>query len=120
MSLLLWIWAFALVALIGVGVRASYMAGRGVRPAYVPHDLSDLVRAEIVRMRADGREIVEAIKPHGKSVAKESLRVLRRGHDLIIERVYGRIRVEKGRASSFFLKQIAEHQGKGDARGRSM
>ncbi len=71
-------------------------------------------------MRYEGGVIINGLRPHGKSIVRGSYRILRRGHDIFIERVYGRIRIDKGRASSFFLKQIAEHQEKGAGHKRGL
>lgn len=47
-------------------------------------------------------------RPHAAQVAVTALSFTKRGHDLFVERVFGRMELKRGNAASFFLKHIAE------------
>lgn len=51
-----------------------------------------------------------AVRPHALRLAYSGGRVLSRGNEFLVRRIYGKIKIEKGLTPSFFLKQIAEHR----------
>lgn len=53
---------------------------------------------------------VHHIKPHAKNLGMIVVEYSAWGHDLFVERVFGRMETKKGVSTSFFLKNIAEHK----------
>ena len=109
MSLLVTIWTVSLAAMVGIYWYAATRASVS-RVARAPKDLTELMTREIQHLNADFGQLLRDIRPHGVRAVRAGLIAVKRGNDLIISRVYGRMSVEKGKASSFFLKQIAEHK----------
>ena len=109
MSLLLVIWLLALSLIVGI-IFYARIARRDARlnTARTPQDWSEFVHDEVLRMYGNVGRMVHVARPHGERAMSAGIVIVRRGHDLFIERVFGRMSVEKGKASSFFLKQITE------------
>ena len=75
--------------------------------SYTPHDLGDFFARELGRMASEIRSVLDRIQPERDRAVRAVTLVARRGHDVFIERVFGRIEVKKGNASSFFVRHIA-------------
>ncbi len=111
MSTLLIIWIVSALTLLCIVVYARKNAGRQENVNEQSQiRLGDVVSREITTLHRDFYKLLDAAKPHGQRSLSAGLVMVKRGQDLFISRVYGRIQSEKGRASSFFLKQIAEHK----------
>lgn len=118
--MLLFTWIISALTILGIILYARfYQSEREDALLHGEHRLSDVLTEEMLSLHRDLRELFEVLKPHGKRSLSAGLVMVKRGQDLFISRVYGRIQCEKGRASSFFLKQIAEHQGKDAERENS-
>jgi hypothetical protein len=50
-------------------------------------------------------------KPHVAQAGVIALSFGKRGHDVFVERVFGRTEFKRGSAGSFFLKHLAEQRG---------
>lgn len=112
MSLLLIIfWVASLLALVGIVVYARMNRNVfQVSPQDVPSDFNDFVATELTRIAEHFSHGVRRLRPHGEKMIATSGVLLRKGHNIFIERVVGRIEVKRGKAASFFLKRIAEHR----------
>jgi hypothetical protein len=112
MSVLSYTWIVSALLCALLLLYARFLLSRlGVSKEIGAHNnLRDIIALEIVALRDDGARFVRFMTPHGKRSLSLGARVCRRGHDVFMRRVYGRIHLEKGRASSFFLKQIVEHK----------
>ena len=116
MSILLGIWIMSLASIVGVllyGRMIQHQRGDEAsnRAAESPTSFSEVVSHELATLNRDIRALIDALKPHGVRTIASGVTIVRKGQEVFISRVYGRIKTQKGRASSFFLKQIAEHQG---------
>ena len=49
-------------------------------------------------------------RPHGEKAVFHGTALVKKGHALFVEQIFGRIAVEKGNVTYFFLKRIAEHK----------
>ncbi len=120
MSTLLVIWLSALATMVGIALYARHRLD-GRYPNNNPYRLHDLASKEAHLLLSDTASFVGALRPHGARALRGGLFFARRGQDFFIARVYGKMKVHKGSASSFFLKQIKEHQGQGrGGSGREM
>jgi hypothetical protein len=111
MSLIASLWFIALVVMAGIywhGVFWKKSAMR--RMTGGPKDFTELMTREIQLLNHDFGRLLLNLRPHGARAVRAGLVVVKRGHDLVINRVYGRTSITRGSASSFFLKQIAEHK----------
>ena len=113
MSMLLILWIVSGMTLVGVILYARHIAAKVEFSApHVAPTLPDVVASEVALLHRDFSKLIDVAKPHGKRTLAAGVVMVKRGQDVFIRRVYGRIQSEKGRASSFFLKQIAEHKEK--------
>lgn len=113
MSTLFTIWMISVLVILAIISFAYLLARRERQFARIsPHHIRDLVGDEIVSLHRDFSALVEKVKPHGKRTVSMGLSVIKKGQDVFISRVFGGIQTEKGRASSFYLKQIAENKEK--------
>lgn len=119
MTFTMTIWALSLVVmlvLVALGRRSS----RSFDYAQVPQDLGEFVRDTLYRSADRFSHVIHRVKPHASRVAGVFIIIGKKGHDTFIDRVFGKTNAEKGRASSFFLKNIAEHKAEsrrdGDAK----
>lgn len=111
MSTLLIIWIVSALTLLSIVIYARKCAAvRDITALQAEVRFSDVVTREITTLHRDFYKLLDAARPHGERSLSAGLVMVKRGQDLFISRVYGRIQSEKGRASSFFLKQIAEHK----------
>ena len=109
MTLTMTIWILSLVvmlALIMLGKKSSQVLDY----AQVPQDLGEFVRETLYRSAGRFSQVIHEVRPHASRALDVLVVVGKKGHDTFIDRVYGKLRAEKGTASSFFLKNIAEHQ----------
>ena len=121
MSILLSIWIVSLASIVGALVYGRIVTNQRrsetIELSQRPVSFSDFMSHELAELKSDMLLLIEGLRPHGVRTIRSGVTMVQRGQEVFISRVYGRIKTEKGRASSFFLKQIAEHQG--DRRGRS-
>ncbi|MDO8521019.1 MAG: hypothetical protein Q7S52_02800 [bacterium] len=117
MPFLLAIWLFSLVVVIGIAFYARF---KQQVPLPISGDAtSDLDDFFVGELRGMSNELLRGVarfRPHGERVIIQGGVLIRKGHNMLIEKAFGRIAVEKGKASSFFLKRIAEH--KDELRGK--
>ena len=110
MTLTMTIWILSLVvmlALIMIGKKSSLPA---LDYAQAPQDLGEFVRETLYRSVGRFSQVMHKVRPHASRALDVFVVVGKKGHDTFIDRVYGKLRAEKGTASSFFLKNIAEHK----------
>ncbi|HEY9585621.1 MAG TPA: hypothetical protein VJJ02_03485 [Candidatus Paceibacterota bacterium] len=101
----------SLAALIGI---FFYARSRSRTPMFfpgeTPEDFGDFIAIELMRMSGGLSRLLRHVRPHGERVLMTSGLYFKKGHDIFIEKVFGHIAVEPGKAASFFLKRIAEHK----------
>ncbi|OGZ09262.1 MAG: hypothetical protein A3D65_05865 [Candidatus Lloydbacteria bacterium RIFCSPHIGHO2_02_FULL_50_13] len=111
MSILLTIWLLSLLVLLGLVFYARSRRSALTLPRESSAgDFGDFLMNE---SRAVGEEFwrgAARLRPHGERVIVESGVLIKKGHNMLIEKAFGRIAAPKGKASSFFLKRIAEHK----------
>ncbi len=121
MSILLSIWIVSLVSIVGALVYGRMLKherrSETIELSERPVSFSDFMSHELALLKRDMLLLIGSLRPHGVRTIRSGVSMVLRGQEVFISRVYGRIKTQKGLASSFFLKQIAEHQG--DRRGRS-
>lgn len=111
MTPLIAFWLLSLVVLVGIVVYAGRKCGSDAVPIEdTPRNLADFIAIELARMTGHLSRGVVRLRPHGEMIIMQSSVVLKKGHDIFIEKIFGRIVIEKGKAASFFLKRIAEHK----------
>lgn len=112
MSILLGIWFASIVVIVGIVLygRVLYSKKGFHSYTYSSIHLYDLITNEIFELYKVFLWKFENVKPHGVRTVKRGLVMAKRGQEIFIHRVYGRVKVEKGRTSSFFLKHISEHK----------
>ncbi len=109
MTFTMTIWTLSLVVmmvLIVLGKKSS----QTLDYAEVPQDLSEFVRETLYRSAYHFSHVIHKVRPHASRALDVVVVVGKKGHDTFIDRVFGKRRREKGSASSFFLKNIAEHK----------
>lgn len=104
-TFLLWIGSLLLILTIVV-----LAAVRRTVPVTTEVSFADLVRDELSWIVDHLRMITRGAFNKGSALLVSGAMPLRRGNELFIERVFGKMKIERGRASSFFLKRIAEHK----------
>ena len=111
MTSLIVFWFLSLVALVGIVVYAGRKGGSHATPFEdAPRSFADFIAIELTRMIGHLSRGVRRLRPHGEMIIMQSSVVLKKGHDIFIEKIFGHIAIEKGKAASFFLKRIAEHK----------
>ena len=110
MSLLVISWLLSLVTLGGVVFYARSRDTSPVSSEERSTDWRDFIAIELTRMVGYISRLFDYARPHGERAVFHGTVVLKKGHDLFIEKVFGGIEIEKGKAASFFLKRIAEHK----------
>lgn len=110
MSLLVICWLLSLATLGGVVVYTRSNTALPLSSGEQPEDWRDFVAIELTRMVGHVSHLFHYARPHGERAMFHSTVLLKKGHDLFIEKIFGRIVVEQGKAASFFLKRIAEHK----------
>ncbi len=109
MTFTMTIWTLSLVVmmvLIVLGKKSS----QTLDYAEVPQDLSEFVRETLYRSADRFSHVIHKVRPHAARALDVVVTVGKRGHDTFIDRVFGKRSIVKGAASSFFLKNIAEHK----------
>ncbi len=112
MSFLVTLWASSLVLVIGM-IAYAHWKKESLRAVLqtTPDGLGELVVEEL---RETGVYLLRGavrLRPHGERIIVESGVLLKKGHNMLIEKAFGRVATEKGGTSSFFLKRIAEQKG---------
>jgi hypothetical protein len=112
MSFLFISWLVSLIAVGGIaGMALSGMRGRSFSREHEPTDLSGFLSGELHAFFELLRSYAtHAWRPLANWTIDKSAHYVTRGHDMFMERVYGRVEIERGKAASFFLKRIAEHK----------
>ncbi len=110
MTALLSVWALSIAILFAVTLYAYHRAQRVPLPRYVPRSLSDFVHEALSHLAIHLHSAAGTAKPHARRFSETLISISRRGHDVFIDRVFGRMSQERGRSASFFLKYIAEHK----------
>ncbi len=95
---------FALLRMRGVPAHFS----RHVSPFHL--ELPGFVHLQVEEFFRHLHSAAKHTEPHARQLRVVIIGVVTRGHDYFIERIFGRIVRERGKASSFFLKHIAEHK----------
>ena len=111
MSFLLAIWLLSLAVILGLFFYARHRRGTSVlAPANTTENLNDLFVGELRGISDEVMRGIAHIRPHGARVVLHGSVLIKKGHNMLIEKAFGRIAIEKGKTSSFFLKRIAEHK----------
>lgn len=111
MSILLGVWIASLMTIIAIVLYGRVLHVRRTHEhEHAPVHIHDLIAHEIFKLNKEFSRLVESAKPHGVRTARAGLVMVKRGQELFVRRVYGRIKIEKGSTSSFFLKHISEHK----------
>jgi hypothetical protein len=76
----------------------------------LPSKFVEFIGDQFHDMLSHVSQAIHHVKPHAAQVAVTALSFTKRGHDMFVERVFGRIELKRGNAASFFLKHIAEHK----------
>lgn len=113
MSPLIAIWSLSLTVVLTIIILAyarvrhdEVAVGTGALPSKFVEFFGDQFHDLI----AHASRALHHVKPHAAQVAVTALSFSKRGHDLFIERVFGRVERKRGSAGSFFLKHIAEER----------
>ncbi|OGZ07211.1 MAG: hypothetical protein A2942_03790 [Candidatus Lloydbacteria bacterium RIFCSPLOWO2_01_FULL_50_20] len=111
MTLLTAIWLLSLAVVSGILVYAHRKnTDLRVSPEDVLASFADFLALELSHMIDQLSYGAVRVRPHGIRILTQSRIFLERGHDIFLEKIFGRLDVEKGNVTSFFLKRIAEHQ----------
>ena len=111
MSPLVICWLLSLALLLGIFFYArNHRGAPAFSPKEIPESFSDFIAIELTRMGGHLSRLVQYARPHGEKVIATGGTFLKKGHDIFIEKIFGRMVIEKGNAASFFLKRIAEHK----------
>lgn len=120
MSFLVALWIIALLILAGVVVYAHMRPKSQALPSSGgASDLSRMMAGEILEMGGLIWNKTLLLRPHGERVISEGVVLWKRGHNLLVEKAFGRVMTEKGKTSSFFLKRIAEIKEVKETKGTS-
>ncbi|KKU77599.1 MAG: hypothetical protein UY04_C0055G0004 [Parcubacteria group bacterium GW2011_GWA2_47_7] len=112
------IWLVSALVLIGIMFYAYVNAVRQQYTAiHTRLRFADFVFDEVSLLHRDIFRLVEKAKPQGQRTARAGMVIVKRGQEFFTSRIFGRIESERGRASSFFLKQIIEHKERDVERG---
>jgi hypothetical protein len=106
------------IAIIGVAhlrMRHNELTVGGVP---LPSKFAEFIGDQFHDMLSHVSQALHYAKPHAAQVAVTALSFTKRGHDMFVERVFGRIELKRGNAASFFLKHIAEHKKQTEKSGR--
>jgi hypothetical protein len=113
MTSLFAIWSLSLMVVIAI-IGAAHLRMRRneltVGGVPLPSKFSEFIGDQFHDMLSHVLHAIHHMKPHVAQVAVTALSFTQRGHDIFVERVFGRIELKRGNAASFFLKHIAEHK----------
>lgn len=119
MSFLTALWLISLVLLVGIIVYARRKeASFAASFEEMPDSFADFIAIELTRMTGHLSRGATQLRPHGERVIAQSTVFLKKGHDIFIEKIFGRMEIEKGNVVSFFLKRITEHKESLRQKGR--
>jgi hypothetical protein len=76
----------------------------------LPSKFSEFFGDQLHDMLSHLSMVLHHAKPHAAEVGMMALAFSKRGHDIFVERVFGRMELKRGSAVSFFLKHIAEEK----------
>lgn len=113
MSLLFTIWAFSLAIVVAIMVFASSRMRRRNVPlprGVTPTQLTEFFGDQFHDMLVYAVKGFHHAKPHAAQIGMTVFTFSKRGHDLFVEHVFGRMERKQGNTVSFFLKHIAEHK----------
>jgi hypothetical protein len=115
MSFLLTIWSLSLIVLSAIsGFAFAYKKNNGNAAPQsgmsLPSSFGDFLADQCHDVFYYIQKGVHHAKPHARNLGIVIVKYSQRGHDLFVERVFGRIETKKGVSTSFFLKSIAEHK----------
>ena len=113
MSLLITIWVFALALVIAIMVFASSRARRcevTLESGVTPTQFTEFFGDQFHDMLVHAVKGFHHVKPHATQMGMSAFAFSKRGHDLFVERVFGRMELKRGNTVSFFLKHIAEER----------
>ncbi len=109
------IWLSSLLAMLILSLCALLRL-RGASANFVSRipsrspELPAFIRLQIEELFRHLHVVAKRSEPHARRLSVVVISLGKRGHDYFIERIFGRIIRERGKASSFFLKHIAEHK----------
>lgn len=106
MSPLLIVWSLSLLTLVAIG---AYALSR-VRHEREGGDLSALIAYTALDSYRIARRGTDSALPHVRRVIVFGVRRGKEGYELMLDRMFGKGEVERGRTASFFLKHIAEEK----------
>jgi hypothetical protein len=113
MSPLFAIWSLSLMVVVAI-IAFAYSRMRhdevAVGGVALPSKFVEFFGDQFHDMFAHVSRVLHHVRPHAAQVGMLALSLSKRGHDLFVERVFGRIELKRGSASSFFLKHIAEEK----------
>lgn len=110
MSLLTITWLLSLATLVVTTLYAFRRARSAPAPRYVPHDLGEFIHEALTHMVGGVSNTLGSAQPHARRVSAYVVSVSKWGHDMFIDRVFGKTALAPGKTASFFLKYIAEHK----------
>jgi hypothetical protein len=110
MSLLVVSWLLSFATLCGVVFYARSRTVDVLSSADDSTNWRDFIAVELTRIVGYVSHLLSYARPHGARALFHGSEALKKGHDLFIEKVFGGIEIEKGKAASFFLKRIIEHK----------
>ena len=109
LSFLVICWLGSILVLVGIFLYACTRTSTSISEN-VPGSFKDFVAIEMVRTSGELLHGLAQARPHGERAFAEGVMLFQRGHAMFIEKVFGRLEIEKGKAGSFFLKRIAENK----------
>ena len=110
MTFTMTIWIASLLVMLTLVLLGKRASSREFNYAQPPHDLGEFVRDTLYISADRFSHLLQMAQPYALRVLEAFAVVGRKGHDTFIDRVFGKRSAEKGTASSFFLKNIAEHK----------
>ena len=111
MNVLVSIWSLSLITLLLVIFFALYAFRRGSTVRVFHHNVESFVTYEFNSFLGAIHKSFHSIRPHAERFGMVAFERGKNGYDIFIERIFGKVEIEKGKAASFFLKHIAEHKG---------
>ena len=111
MTPLLSLWLLSLAMFVGI-VAYAYHKGERTESVTeeIPKNFADFIATELTRMTGHLAHGARRARPHGERLVFHGAVLLKKGHSVFTEKILGRMDVEKGNVTSFFLKRIAEHK----------
>lgn len=112
MFMLTLIWSVALALLVIEGLAAFVHARHDGESSLYVHagSLRGFISGEVYGMVRAVYAALYELLPHGQRAIFVVSVHGRRASDMFVKRVFGRMEMKRGTASSFFLKHLAEHR----------